>query len=174
MIETMRNVTLTVRVRNLDADETYCAIRDFEDYPNHVDDVRSVVVRPGATAECAVSDWEVYFRNGPLRWVEIDYFRPEQRSIVFEQESGDFHVFRGNWTVAELDHGTTVTFRADFDFGIPSLAGVLEPIAEKVLKEGIATILAGILGGIEVVGDPATAAAVDRKLASAAVSGTGC
>lgn len=36
-------------------------------------------------AETTYSDWEVIFRNGPLRWTEVDYHNPADRSIAFEQ-----------------------------------------------------------------------------------------
>ncbi|WP_228780731.1 type II toxin-antitoxin system RatA family toxin [Nocardia cyriacigeorgica] len=161
----MRSAKLTVRTHTMDADHTYYAIRHFDTYAELVDEVRSVVVRPGADDRSSTSDWEVYFRNGPLSWTEVDYFQHERRRIVFEQETGDFHVFRGVWQVQPAGAGSTVTFEASFDFGIPSLAGVLEPIAEKVLKEGIATVLHRLLDGCEVVGDPAVAAAVTQRMA---------
>uniref|UniRef100_UPI0034DAC20C SRPBCC family protein n=1 Tax=Nocardia farcinica TaxID=37329 RepID=UPI0034DAC20C len=75
----------------MDADHTYDAIRQFDTYAELVDEVRSVVVRPGADDRSSTSDWEVYFRNGPLSWTEVDYFQHERRRIVFEQETGDFH-----------------------------------------------------------------------------------
>ncbi|MBB5912208.1 ribosome-associated toxin RatA of RatAB toxin-antitoxin module [Nocardia transvalensis] len=173
----MRTASITVYSDSIEPDRAYRDIRHFEAYPDLVDEVSSVLVRPGADGASSVSDWEVYFRNGPLRWTEIDYFREEQRNIVFEQESGDFHVFRGSWQVRPSGTGSAVTFEATFDFGIPSLAGVLEPIAEKVLKEGIALVLIRLLGNAEVVGDPAVAAAVAKKLAGvgsgALAAGTG-
>lgn len=147
-----------------DADFAYGRIAKFEKYPDFVDEVRSVVVHEQAGDEPLVSEWDIFFRNGPLRWAEVDYFQPEQRRIVFEQTSGDFDVFRGSWRVEPRDGGCEVTFEASFDFGIPSLAGVLEPIATKVLKEAIATIVYRLLGEAHVVGDPATAMAVMARL----------
>ncbi|MGW0246335.1 SRPBCC family protein [Nocardia goodfellowii] len=169
----MRSATLTVRSTTVDPDQAYDIVRRFESYPGLVEEVRSVVVREAPDGRSSMSDWEVYFRNGPLRWTEVDYFQPERRNIVFEQESGDFHVFRGSWQVRPAGSGSAVTFEAAFDFGIPSMTGVLEPIAEKVLKEGIATILIRLLGDGEVVGDPAVAAAVAKKLAVAATAPIG-
>src|SRR5205823_2860065 len=112
-----------------------------------------------------MSDWEIFFRNGLLRWTEVDYFQSDQRRIVFEQTTGDFEVFRGSWQVSPVPGGCEVNFEANFDFGIPSLAGVLEPIATKVLKEGIALIVHQLLGKASVVGDPPVAAAVAARLA---------
>lgn len=162
----MRTVTLTVDSATCDADVAYSRIRKFEDYPDLVDDVRSIVVRE-SEGGTLTSDWEVYFRNGPLRWSEVDYFQPEQRRITFEQTEGDFEMFRGQWEVQALGGGCRIEFEVVFDFGIPSLEGVLEPIATKVLKEGIAYALLQLLGDAEVVGDPAVATALSAKLAAA-------
>ncbi|MBF6330745.1 type II toxin-antitoxin system RatA family toxin [Nocardia transvalensis] len=161
----MRSVALTVRSTGCEADEAYCRIARFERYPELVPEVRSVVVHGARDGAPLTSDWEVYFRNGPLRWSEVDYFQPEQRRIVFEQTTGDFDVFRGTWRVDPAAPGCTVLFEASFDFGIPSLAGILEPVAEKVLKEGLSLAMFRLLDDAEVVGDPAVAAAVAVKYA---------
>ncbi|MQY26405.1 type II toxin-antitoxin system RatA family toxin [Nocardia aurantia] len=165
----MRNVVLTIESTACDAAEAYLRIGKFERYPELVDDVRSITVssdddHPGALR----SDWEVHFRNGPLRWSEVDTFEPDMLRITFEQTHGDFEFFHGVWEVEPLGAGCRVRFEVTFDFGIPSLEGVLEPIATKVLKEGIAYALLQVLGDAAVVGDPAVSAALAAKLATTA------
>jgi ribosome-associated toxin RatA of RatAB toxin-antitoxin module len=161
----MRTLTLKVRSVRISADTAYDRIRQFEKYPDLVDEVRSVVIHADDRGGPMTSDWEVYFRNGPLRWSEVDYFQQQQRKIIFDQTTGDFDVFRGSWAVEPLDAGCEVTFSTTFDFGIPSLAGILEPIAVKVLKEGIALVLHRLLEDAVVVEDPRLRAAVEAKLA---------
>lgn len=162
----MRSLELKVRSAMTDADVAYRRITEFERYPDFVEEVRSVVVHDGGGGEPLVSEWEIFFRNGPLRWSEVDYFQHDLRRIVFEQISGDFEVFRGSWRVEPDGDGCAVTFGATFDFGIPSLAGVLEPIATKVLKEGIALIVHQLLGEATVLDDPPIAASVAARLAN--------
>jgi ribosome-associated toxin RatA of RatAB toxin-antitoxin module len=170
----MRSLTLTVRSARISADTAYDRIRRFETYPGLVDEVRSVVIHGDDGGGPITSDWEVYFRNGPLRWSEIDYFQEEQRKIIFEQTTGDFEVFRGSWAVEPLDAGCEVTFSTTFDFGIPSLAGILEPIAAKVLKEGIALVLHRLLEDAVIVDDPSVQAAVEAKLADSRRAAASC
>lgn len=160
----MRSLELKLRSLTADADFAFGRIAEFERYPDFVEEVRSVVVHAGRGGGPLKSDWEIVFRSGPLRWSEVDYFQPDLRRIVFEQMAGDFEVFRGSWQVDAIAGGCEVTFEATFDFGIPSLAGVLEPIATKVLKEGIAVIVHKLLGAATVIGDPAIAAAVAARL----------
>ncbi|MGH3758456.1 type II toxin-antitoxin system RatA family toxin [Actinophytocola sp.] len=162
----MRSLELKLRSTAADADLAFRRITEFERYPDFVEEVRSVVVHTREPGEPMVSDWEIFFRNGPLRWSEVDYVQPALRRIVFEQTTGDFEVFRGTWLVESHVDGCEVTFEATFDFGIPSLAGVLEPVATKVLKEGIALIVCQLLGAATVVDDPAVAAAVAARLAA--------
>ena len=160
----MRSLDLKLRVFTADADEAYRRICEFERYPDFVEEVSSVVVHGDESSGFLMSDWEIFFRNGLLRWSEVDYFQPDQRRIVFEQTTGDFEAFRGVWAVTPEQDGCEVSFEASFDFGIPSLAGVLEPIAAKVLKEGIALIVYQLMGEAVVVDDPAIAAAMAGRL----------
>ncbi|MFD8102194.1 type II toxin-antitoxin system RatA family toxin [Nocardia fluminea] len=159
----MRTIEISLRTRSVSADDTFALIKEFDRYPDLVDEVRRVTVRERSDGHLT-SDWEVYFRNGPLRWEEVDYIEEERLRILFEQLSGDFQAFRGSWQVTPEGGGAVVTFEATFDFGIPSLAGVLEPIAAKVLKEGIAVVVYRLLGGVDVISDPAVEAAVHRVI----------
>lgn len=164
----MRSLELKLRSLTAEADFAYERVAKFEHYPDFVDEVRSVIVHGSGRDEPTVSEWDIFFRNGPLRWSEVDYFQPERRRILFEQTTGDFEVFRGSWQVTPVEGGCEVVFEATFDFGIPSLAGVLEPIATKVLKEAIATIVHRLLGEAHVVDDPATAMAMMARLGARA------
>jgi ribosome-associated toxin RatA of RatAB toxin-antitoxin module len=154
---TMRQVQLTMWAPAVEATEAFRRIGDFARYPDQVEVVRAVTVHPAAPGEPIPSDWEVYFRNGILRWSELDRVDPFARRIDFEQTAGDFADFRGHWLVRPHGGGCHVDFRAEFDFGIPSLAGILDPIAARVLRETIAQILAGVLDAVSEVDEPTVA-----------------
>lgn len=140
----MPAVAVTAIVPSSRPDEVFAAVADFAAYPRHTDAVRGVVVRP--VGEAAESDWEVNFRNGVLAWTERDVVDPEERRIAFEQLDGDFAVFAGSWLVRPDGDGSTVTFEASFDLGMPSLAPMIDPIAERALTDNIRAILGGLLG----------------------------
>ncbi|MGV9674164.1 type II toxin-antitoxin system RatA family toxin [Nocardia sp. NPDC003482] len=161
----MRTVELRMRSERIDADEAYRRIIRMDRYPDLSEDVRSVVVHPGADGEPSTSDWEVYFRNGPLCWTEVDYFQPDRRRISFEQTEGDFDSFRGSWRIEPAGAGCELYFETTFDFGIASLAGIMEPLAEKVLKEGLAIAVHRLLGDATVLDDPTVLAAVTERVA---------
>jgi ribosome-associated toxin RatA of RatAB toxin-antitoxin module len=165
----MRDVQLRIRVQGTDSSFTYRRIGDFARYPELVDVIRAVTVHEAVDGDIP-SDWEVYFRNGLLRWSEVDRYDHARLQITFEQTSGDFHVFHGVWRIEPAGEDCLVCFDATFDFGIPSLAGILDPIAAKVLKETIALVVVSLFDGAEVVGDEPIAAAVAARTATPAVA----
>jgi hypothetical protein len=107
--------------------------------------VRQVEIREDLGTSC-ISAWEVEFRDGLLRWTERDTFLRERLRIEFRQIDGDLEAFSGSWEVARAEEGSTVTFAAVFDLGIPSLAAFLEPVAQAALEENVARMLRGLFG----------------------------
>ncbi|MFJ4785219.1 type II toxin-antitoxin system RatA family toxin [Streptomyces sp. NPDC088794] len=142
----MRSVELDYSGDGLTPRQAYDRIRDFARYPDLVDVVRSVTVRPSEAASAVLSDWEVDFRNGVLAWSEEDVFDDAALRIEFRQTEGDFESFEGRWEVTPTARdGARVRFTAAFDFGLPSLAGIIDPVAERVLRETIEDILRALL-----------------------------
>ena len=81
----------------------------------------------------------------------------------FEQTEGDFDSFHGFWTIVQQGPDSVLHFECDFDFGIESLEGILDPIAERVIKETVAWAVVGLHGSVKLRGDlellPATSPA---------------
>ncbi|MEV6960594.1 SRPBCC family protein [Streptomyces sp. NPDC051207] len=152
----MRHVALHATVEGQQPADVYRRITDFRRYPELTDTVREVVVDTLPDGS-AVSDWTVLFRGGLMRWRERDTFAPDTLTLTFEQLSGDFQTFEGNWRCTPHDDGTLVEFTASFDLGIPTLADILDPVAESTLRTNIAQILVGLVGA-EVIDDHAAAA----------------
>ncbi|MDH6131835.1 ribosome-associated toxin RatA of RatAB toxin-antitoxin module [Kitasatospora sp. MAA4] len=166
----MRNVHVSLGLPGTDAASAFRRVKDFARYPELVPVVRAVTVRETGESE-ETSDWEVYFRNGILRWTERDLFSPDTGVIAFAQLDGDFETFSGTWRVeADGPTASRVDFDADFDFGIPSLAGILDPVAERVFKETIARVVTGLFGEAVVLGDEALTRALALAPAPVAVS----
>ncbi|MFH8489216.1 type II toxin-antitoxin system RatA family toxin [Streptomyces longisporoflavus] len=167
----MRSVDVTIGVSGIAAEAVYDRVTDFARYPELAEVVRSVTVHDiGEDRE--TSSWEVYFRNGILRWTESDHFDRAALTITFVQLDGDFEVFRGAWHITGTGHEVRVGFRAEFDFGIPSLAGILEPVAERVIKETIARVVLGLFTSGRVVGDESLARAVEAVPAGPSAPGS--
>ncbi|MDT0438261.1 MULTISPECIES: type II toxin-antitoxin system RatA family toxin [Streptomyces] len=148
----MRHVLLEALVPGAKAEDVLHAVRRWERYPELAPHVQSTTVHATYPEPDCTSSWELHFRSGLLRWTERDEFLVDALEIRFEQTEGDFDTFRGTWSLVQHDDDVRVRFEADFDFGIPSLEGILDPIAERVVKETVAWAVAGMHPGTEILG----------------------
>jgi ribosome-associated toxin RatA of RatAB toxin-antitoxin module len=145
----VRHVEIHAFLRGIDAGTAFDTLADFRHYADLVDVVRSVELDRPANGP-AYSTWVVEFRNGLLRWTEEDWFRRDQLRLDFMQIEGDFEEFYGGWVLEPTPDGVKAALIADFDFGVPSLASIVEPVAERVLTDVTQLILLGLFGsGVE-------------------------
>ncbi len=146
----MRTIRLRLHVPHMPASDVYATLADFERYPTLCDAVQKVTVIE-RSENLTVSQWEVTFRAGLLRWTEEDTFDTGALTITFHQLEGDVAVFDGSWRCVDAAQGSEVLFSADLDLGIPSLADALEPIAVRTLIANIISIVRGLVGSAELV-----------------------
>jgi len=146
----MRSVRLRLQVPGKSASDAYATLADFERYPELSEAVRKVAVTE-VSGNRSVSQWEVSFRAGLLRWTEEDSFDPAALRITFNQLEGDVAVFDGSWQCLDAVPGCEILFSARLDMGIPSLADALEPIAVRTLIDNIVSIVRGLFGGAELL-----------------------
>jgi ribosome-associated toxin RatA of RatAB toxin-antitoxin module len=126
-------------------------LSDFERYQDQCEAVRSVTFTE-RNGNHSISEWEVNFRQGIMRWTERDVFDLDGLAIRFEQIEGDAKHFSGVWYLSDTADGCAIRFNADFDMGVPSISDIIEPIAERALQENIESILHGLLGdGVRIV-----------------------
>ncbi len=130
-------VTRTVKA---DPAEVFAALSDMESFPRFMDNVNEVKVlrREGNTTE---SSWHVTLQGAPFRWVEADVFLPEEGRITYRQLSGDLKKFEGEWRIAAADGGASVTLTTDFEFGMPMIAGLFNPVARLILRRNAEQML---------------------------------
>jgi ribosome-associated toxin RatA of RatAB toxin-antitoxin module len=163
---TMRHLQLDALIRGQSAEAVYDSLIKFDRYPELAPHVQSATVHQTWPESTGRSSWILHFRSGLLRWTEQERFRRDELVIEFEQQNGDFDEFTGCWTLRRSGEDTELHFEADFDFGIPSLEGILDPIAERVIKETVAWVVVGMfddvhlddeleLGPVPVAGAPA-------------------
>jgi ribosome-associated toxin RatA of RatAB toxin-antitoxin module len=146
----MRSVRLRLHAPHASANAAFATLADFERYPELCDAVRNVAVTQ-VSDNLTVSQWEVNFRAGLLRWTEEDTFDPSALTITFRQLEGDIAVFDGSWECLDAAQGCEIVFFARLDMGIPSLADALEPIAVRALIDNVVSIVRGLFGTAELV-----------------------
>ena len=140
-------ITIAVRAAidgQVDSVAAFQLLMDFERYPEQASAVREVRVVRGESR--VTSEWAVNFRGGILRWKETDFFDLNGLRIEFSQIEGDLQSFDGAWSVREKHGRVEVDFDAEVELGIPSLATLLEPAAERALVQTIQEILRGLFG----------------------------
>ncbi|WP_067542469.1 type II toxin-antitoxin system RatA family toxin [Nocardia crassostreae] len=128
-----------------EAADSFDRISDFARYPEVTDAVVSVDYAESGDRGL-ISAWVVKFRRGLLCWTERDVFDRAAGTIEFEQLTGDFTSFHGRWRITGTERGAEIGFTAEFDLGMPTLADILDPVAESALRDNITRILGGPLG----------------------------
>jgi ribosome-associated toxin RatA of RatAB toxin-antitoxin module len=148
----MRSIYLHAEIPTDDADLVFKHITDFARYPAVSPDVRSVAIHPTpAASQIQYTDWEVNFRRGIMRWTEQEDIDHERLHVEFSQIDGDFDDFRGSWQLTPTASGYGAEFCVTYDFGIESLAGIMDPLAERVITRAICAVLAGVVGRVTVL-----------------------
>jgi len=137
----MPHIEVAATIPNTDPDEVFVHVARFDSYPAIAANVLSVEV--SGAGDRLTSSWEVTFRKGILKWEEEDVIDGQHRRIAFSQTKGDLAVFLGEWNVTPVLDGTRVTFGAEFDLGIPSLASMLDPAAARTLVANARELIVG-------------------------------
>lgn len=153
-------VNIEALVPVISADVAFARIADFASYSSYTDAVREITVTPVAD-DILDSTWSVNFRSGTLSWSERDHIDFAARTIRFDQIGGDFDTLRGGWSVNDGSDAVRIGFWIEFDMGMPSIAPIIDPIAERTLAENMTAILRGLFGDevVVMVGAPDAAMA---------------
>lgn len=131
----------------------YDILSDMAAFPSFMKNVESVRILergPGFT----LSEWVTRLQGARFRWVERDEFFPEEGKITYRQIEGDLKVFQGHWALEPGLKGTRVTLQTEFEFGIPMLAALLNPVAKVTLKENARAMIRAVAGQSQPGRDP--------------------
>jgi ribosome-associated toxin RatA of RatAB toxin-antitoxin module len=127
------------------AAKVWQVVTDIERYPDSMDSVRWVKIVDGVDPLARRSAWSVLLKGSILEWEELERLDPDAMVMEFHQVAGDMETFDGEWRVTALDTGhTNVTLHITFEIGIPLLADMLNPVAERSLRDNSREMLLGI------------------------------
>ena len=131
-----------------DRDKIYPILKDMEKYPEFMTDLVSVEVleREGNTT---ISKWVSNVDGRVIKWTELDTFDDENMHISYKQMEGDLKKFEGEWILTPLSEGTEIKLTVDFEFGIPMISGLLNPILKKKVRDNSMNMLKGIKEKLE-------------------------
>jgi ribosome-associated toxin RatA of RatAB toxin-antitoxin module len=127
------------------ADQLWQAILDVERYPDSMASVRWVRVVSSESEHSRRIAWSVSLKGSILEWEEDEQIDHQAMSVKFHQVSGDMEWLEGEWRLtARGPTLTQVTLRVSFEIGIPLLAEMLNPVAERSFHENCDEMLRGI------------------------------
>lgn len=138
----MPSVEVTERMRG-GRDRVYELIADMESYPRFMPSLNRVDVLERGEG-WTVTSWDTQISGMNFRWQERDEFDPANYRITYRQTAGDLKRFEGEWLVQERDGEVEVVFRVDFDFGVPMLSSLLNPVASLKLRQNGEAMLRAI------------------------------
>lgn len=131
-----------------EAKKIYDIVKDMAAYPEFMQDLVSVEILERGE-DYTVSHWVSNVDGRKIVWTERDTFYPEQNRITYAQTDGDLKKMEGEWSIVEQADGCEVTLSVDFEFGIPMIAGLLNPILKKKVRENSENMLKSIKEQIE-------------------------
>ena len=131
-----------------DGTKIYDIIKDMAAYPNFMHDLVSVEILERGE-NYTVSHWVSNVDGRKIVWTERDTFYPEELKITYAQTDGDLKRMEGSWLITPQADGCEVTLAVDFEFGIPMIAGLLNPILKKKVRENSENMLNSIKAQIE-------------------------
>jgi ribosome-associated toxin RatA of RatAB toxin-antitoxin module len=89
--------------------------------------------------------WSVLLKGAILEWEEEEWLDHNTHAVVFKQLRGDLEHFDGHWALEVIrPEQTKVVFEVVFEIGIPLLADMLNPAAQRSLQENCAEMLRDI------------------------------
>ena len=117
------------------AERVWGLVRDVEAYPRLMEPVRSLQVLEEGP-DWVVTAWEVELKGSILKWTEHEQRDEERRRLTYHQIEGDLEQFDGYWQVTELTPEVTEAILiVRFEIGIPMLREMLDPVAERAIRE---------------------------------------
>ena len=139
----MPEVHIAMEVR-APIERVWATVIDIERYRDSMDTVLSVRITE-QTDEHRRAAWSVLLKGSILAWEEEEHLDHEAHTVVFKQIRGDLEHFDGHWALEELGpEQTRVVFEVAFEIGIPMLAEMLNPVAQRSLQENCTEMLRGI------------------------------
>lgn len=121
--------------------ERICDVDSYGDFMQPVRSVRTI----STDGDHSVVEWEVILKGSLMNWTESETRFPDRYRVEFEQIDGDLERFVGFWQLTALaDTVTEAVLTIDFEIGIPMLRDMLDPVAERALRENSRQMLVSL------------------------------
>lgn len=130
-------------------DKIYPILKNMEKYPEFMADLVSVEVLE-RTEKTTITKWVSNVDGRIIKWTELDTFDDENMHISYQQVDGDLKKMAGEWILTSTDEGTDIKLTVDFEFGIPMISGLLNPILKRKVRDNSINMLKAVKEKVEV------------------------
>lgn len=113
-----------------DCETIYAFIKDMEQYPRFMTNLISVEVLE-RTETTTITKWKSNVDGIEINWKELDSFDDNNFHVIYQQIEGDLKKFDGEWLLSQLNDCVYVTLKVNFEFGIPMLATMMNPLLKR-------------------------------------------
>jgi coenzyme Q-binding protein COQ10 len=156
----MPEVVVSARLAT-DPARVWALVSDMEAFPRFMPSVESLRILERGDGY-TLTEWVCRLQGMRFRWTERDEFLPAEGRIVYRLVSGDLARFEGDWRLtpppgatatdgagdgaegAGAGGPTELTLTTRFEFGLPMLAPMLDPVAKVMLRKNVEAMLAGL------------------------------
>ena len=128
--------------------DIYAIIKNMEDYPLFMPSLKKVEVLERGE-NYTISHWDSDVDGRKIIWTERDEFDDSNFIITYKQTEGDLKKMEGAWKLLDVDGGVEVSLAVDFEFGIPMIAGLLNPILKRKVRENSENMLSAVKARVE-------------------------
>lgn len=135
-------------VVSAERESIYPILKDMERYPEFMKDLLSVRILSRKN-NTTITHWVSSIDGRIIQWTESDIFDDEEMHISYSQIEGDLKKMQGEWILKPLENGTEIKLIVDFDFGVPMLAGLLNPILKSRVRSNSRNMLEAIRDRLE-------------------------
>lgn len=129
-------------------EKIYTVIKNMTDYPKFMQDLVSVEILEQGK-ETDITHWVSNVEGRRIAWTERDNFYPDIFKITYVQTEGDLKKMEGAWKLDDVAGGVQVSLTVDFEFGIPMIAGMLNPLLKRKVRENCVNMLTAVKKQIE-------------------------
>jgi ribosome-associated toxin RatA of RatAB toxin-antitoxin module len=119
-------------------------INDVESYSRLMNHVKSVTVKERGP-NYRLAEWQIDLKGCVMRWVEREEIYPDRYRIEYRAVKGDLAEFDGYWQLEPLTNDTCrAVHSVRFEIGIPMLSQILNPVAERAIRENTHNMLVSL------------------------------
>lgn len=131
-----------------DPNKIYPILKEMTKYPDFMPDLISVELLEQRD-NITITRWVSNVDGKIIKWTELDTFDDQNLHISYKQVEGDLRKFEGEWILTPSPTGTEIKLTVDFEFGVPMIAGLLNPILKKKVKDNSLNMLKAIKARLE-------------------------